>query len=123
MSQSRHVLLIVEDHEATRRTLARLLTLYGWEVRTAATIAEGLRLIADEPDWIILDLMLPDGDGEDILRRVKEAGLGTRVAVATGTHDPARLDAVRRLGADAVLSKPIDLDEVCRLCGPSPGPG
>src|SRR4051812_29090418 len=116
MDQPRHVLLIVEDHDATRRALARLMSLNGWDVRTASTIAEGLALLTTGPDVVILDLMLPDGDGETVLRRVREAKLPTRVAVTTGEGNEARLEAVRRLGADALLRKPIALDELCRVC-------
>lgn len=116
MNTQRHVLLLVEDHEATRRLMARLLSLNGWEVRTAATIAEGLAQLDPEPDCVLLDLMLPDGDGETVLRRVREAHPRTRVAVATATGDEARLEVVRRLGPDALLRKPLDFGEVCRAC-------
>jgi DNA-binding response OmpR family regulator len=116
MNGRRHALVIVEDHEATRRAMSRLLASEGWQVRSAGTVAEGLDLLTPEPDCLILDLMLPDGDGESILRRVREAGLQTRVAVTTGEGDEARLEAVRRLRPDALLRKPVDFGEVCRTC-------
>jgi DNA-binding NarL/FixJ family response regulator len=118
MDQHGHAVLIVEDHEVTRTTLARLLRLHldGWEVLTAATIAEGLALVESEPSCVILDLMLPDGDGEIVLRRVREARLRTRVAVTTGTGDEARLEAVRRLGPEALLRKPVDPREIYEVC-------
>jgi DNA-binding response OmpR family regulator len=116
MARRRHVLLLVEDHETTRRTLAKLLSRRGWDVQSASTVGEGLALLDAEPECIVLDLMLPDGEGELVLRRVREAGLRTRVAVTTGEGDEARLEAVRRLGADALLRKPIALDDLYRAC-------
>lgn len=121
MDDRRRILLIVEDHEPTRRTLSRLLELRGYEVHAASTIAEGLELLRLAPDCVILDLMLPDGDGEMILRSVRRSGLRTKVAVATGTGDEGRLASLRELGPDALLRKPIHLEEVSRLCGePAP---
>jgi len=109
-------ILLVEDHDTTRRVLARLLSLNGWEVRTAATVAEGLDLLDQGPDCVILDLMLPDGDGETVLRRVRDAGLQTRVVVTSATGDEARLEQVRQMGPAAVLQKPVDVEEICRVC-------
>jgi DNA-binding response OmpR family regulator len=114
--RQRHVLLLVEDHDATRHCLARLLGLKGWTVQTASTVAGGLALLDAEPDCVVLDLMLPDGDGEAVLRRVRDAGLQTRVVVTTATGDEARLEQVRQLGAAAVLRKPVDVEEVSRVC-------
>ena len=116
MDRQQHAIVLVEDHDTTRRVLARLLSLKGWQVRTAATVAEGLDLLESEPDCVITDLMLPDGEGEAVVRRVRDSGLPTRVVVTTATGDEARLERVRRLKPDGVLRKPIDLDEVCRLC-------
>jgi DNA-binding response OmpR family regulator len=116
MDRQRHALVLVEDHDTTRRVLARLLSLNGWEVRTASTVAEGLALLDSVPDCIITDLMLPDGEGETVLRHVRDAGMPTRVVVTTATGDEARLARVWRLEPDAVLRKPIDVDEVCRVC-------
>jgi two-component system KDP operon response regulator KdpE len=72
-------LLIVEDHHDIRAALRRLLVHRGWQVLEAASIAEGLALLDPPPDCIILDLMLPDGDGETVLRKVRAEGLPIRV--------------------------------------------
>ena len=116
MDRQRHALVLVEDHDSTRRVLARLLGLKGWQVRTAATVAEGLKLLDSRPDCVIVDLNLPDGDGEMVLRRVRDDGMRTRVVITTATGDEALLERVRRLEPVAILRKPIDVDEVCRLC-------
>ncbi|CAN5888031.1 hypothetical protein BH23PLA1_BH23PLA1_04580 [soil metagenome] len=121
MNPRHGVLLIVDDDELTRHALARLMGRHGWDVEEAATIAEGidhLGLEHGEPECLILDLMLPDGDGETVLRRVRENHLQTRVVVTSGTGDLSRLESVRKLGADAILRKPIDVLELCKSCQP-----
>jgi DNA-binding NarL/FixJ family response regulator len=69
---------------------------------------------------VILDLMLPDGNGASVLEHVRHVGLPTRVAVATGAGDWRSLLDEARLKPDAVFLKPIDfprlvrwLDETC----------
>jgi two-component system, OmpR family, response regulator len=112
------LLMIVEDHLSTRRTLGGMFSRRGWEVCLAPTIAEALSLLDHglEPDCLVLDLMLPDGDGEQVLRRVRALGLKTRVAVCTATSEPTRLGALRGWEPDALLIKPIDADVLCNLC-------
>jgi DNA-binding NarL/FixJ family response regulator len=106
----RHRMLLVEDHQETRTLLRRILvlTLAGWEVAEAATVEEGLAQLDPPPDCVLLDLELPDGPGEAVLRKVRQDHLQTRVVVNTGTNDQARLTAVSDLGPDAVLQKPLD---------------
>ncbi|MEO6809838.1 MAG: response regulator [Isosphaeraceae bacterium] len=111
-----HRLLLVEDHPATRNVLRRLLTMRGWDVLEATTIAEGLARLDPPPECLVLDLMLPDGDGETILRKVRDDCLPTRVVVNTGTHDPDRLSAVSELKPEALLQKPIDIEQLCQVC-------
>jgi DNA-binding response OmpR family regulator len=117
MDGSHGVVLLVEGHDASRYVLGRLLSRQGYEVRPAATVAEGLNLLEPEPDCVVLGLTLPDGRGETLLRRVREAGLNARVVVITGVRDERRLEAVRALGADAVLRKPLSVDDLCQACG------
>jgi two-component system response regulator QseB len=61
---------------------------------------------------VVLDLMLPDGDGADVLRKIREEGFKTRVCVTTGVSTPGWLSRVSALGADCILQKPIDLSEL-----------
>jgi len=118
-----HRLLVVEDHTATRDALRAHYERLGWHVDMAGTVAEGLALLdaGPEPCCLILDLVLPDGEGTTVLERVREKGLRTHVAVCTGTVDLARPKAAAALRPDAMLPKPIRLPEVwtepCRVCG------
>ena len=110
--------LVVEDDLATAKALRRFFQLTGWEVRIAGSIGEALALLDPPPDCVILDLMLPDGLGEVVLRRIREGGLATRVIVCTGLHDSARLAALAGLGPDAILRKPVRTAEITRAVGP-----
>ncbi len=109
-------LLIVEDNAVSRRAMETLLRLRGWQVSSAATLAEALTMLDPAPDCIILDLMLPDGCGESVLELVRERNLHSRVIVTTGCHDVARNEAVARLRPHTFLHKPLDFSQVCRAC-------
>ena len=105
--------LLVEDDPPTVHALETLLRHHRFDVTVAATVDAALRLLDDaEPDAVLLDLMLPDGDGIRILQAVRERQLSTRVAVLTGVGDLARLDRVRALRPDAMLQKPVDFFQI-----------
>src|SRR4051794_524857 len=75
MTSSNEFVLIVDDDHWTRKALASILRHHGWCTVGASTLAEGLERLHDRPSGIILDLSLPDGCGEAILREVRETGL------------------------------------------------
>src|SRR5262245_40550771 len=110
--------LLVEDDAWTRYVIARLVRLKGWDVETAATVEEGLALLGADPDCVVLDLSLPDGSGEAILRQIREEGRRCRVAVCSVITDEHRLDGLKSLKPDAVFTKPVEVDEVLAACGP-----
>lgn len=89
-----------------------LLTRRGWAVEVATSVVDALPLLDNGPDWVILDLMLPDGDGTDILRKIRAEKRQTRVAVTTGSCDSAVLKAVDALQPDLFLIKPISLPDL-----------
>src|SRR4051794_39929642 len=109
MSGSPPRLLIVEDHQDIRTPLRRLLVYRGWDVLEAAIVAEGLAQLDPPPACVVLDLMLPDGNGETVLHAVREGQLPTRVLVYTAAYDLDRLDGVSSLGPDALFLKPTGL--------------
>src|SRR4051812_2028306 len=61
-------LLIVEDDASLREVWEVIFRCRGWDVTSASTVAEGLALLDPPPDYLILDLGLPDAGGEIILR-------------------------------------------------------
>jgi DNA-binding response OmpR family regulator len=112
-------LLLVEDDLATSSALRSILGRRGWVVDVAGTLAEALSLLDPQrlPAWVMLDLMLPDGDGLTVLRKIRADGLDVKVVVSTAASDRQRLDAVSRLAPDLVLCKPIDLSELFGMIG------
>jgi DNA-binding response OmpR family regulator len=106
-------IVIVEDNEALARGLRGNLEFEGHQVVLAPTAAEGLRR-AREPgvDLVILDLMLPDGDGYRVLRDLREGGVQTPVLILSALGEET--DKVRgfRFGADDYVTKPFGLMEL-----------
>jgi len=102
-------LLVVEDHEMTRNLLRSRFIRMGWQVFVAATVAEAIALLDSEPPpcCLILDIELPDGTGDQVLRKLRLLGLKTRVIVSSGTSDPAKLEAMAKLKPDEFLPKPM----------------
>jgi CheY-like chemotaxis protein len=112
------LVLLVEDDRGTAAALSSILQRRGFEVVVANTVAQGTQMLEKNPATLILDLMLPDGDGISILRHVRANELPIRVLVTTGISDPQRLAAVRHLGPELLLKKPIDLEELLRSIEP-----
>jgi CheY-like chemotaxis protein len=107
--------LLVEDHSPTRESVAQILRHEGATVTEACDGKSALAAMdREQADVMLLDMMLPDLDGREVLRSVRDhrpAGLQA-VLVLTGDLTPERLDEVRRLGADVLLSKPIDVSRL-----------
>jgi two-component system, OmpR family, response regulator len=106
-------LLVVEDEPSLRALLSDCLREPGYEVITAGEGREAVRLARRHaPDLIVLDVMLPDIDGFDVVRRLR--GGGDRTPVLFLTARDATADKVRGLtaGGDDYVTKPFSLEEL-----------
>ena len=105
--------LLVEDDPATARSIDLMVTETGNRCAAAVGGEEGLRLAARlSYDLIVLDLMLPDLDGLEFIRRLRAAGISTPVLVLSGIADVEhKIEALKR-GADDYLTKPFDMREL-----------
>jgi DNA-binding response OmpR family regulator len=108
--------LIVDDDVSTTETFAQILTLEGYEVRTAATAESGLRAFeSGHPDAIILDLRMPFINGLGLLYRLRAAEPDQQTPVVIVTGDQCLDDSVIRelkdLGAE-VKFKPLWLEDL-----------
>ena len=106
-------ILLVEDDDDLARGLAFNLRHEGYDVVPASTVKEGRRAaLRENPDLVVLDLMLPDGDGLEILRALRDAG--SRVPVLCLTARGQETDKVMGLGsgADDYVTKPFGLAEL-----------
>ncbi|HJL20370.1 MAG TPA: sigma-54 dependent transcriptional regulator [Sandaracinaceae bacterium LLY-WYZ-13_1] len=105
-------ILIVEDEETLRRSLARHLKRRDYEVLQAGTCAEAREILRDTPeiDVVLADVMLPDGRGFDVVDQL-EGGRGrASVVVMTGQTVLDHAIAALRHGADDFLTKPFSLE-------------
>jgi DNA-binding response OmpR family regulator len=112
-------LLVVEDDEAIAAGLQSHLRGAGWAVDVTRSIAQGWHALASEPfDMVLLDLGLPDGDGTELLRRLRQRsarGLpapDTPVLIMTARDEVASRIAGLDSGADDYVSKPFDSGEL-----------
>ena len=108
----RRKVLVVEDDAASRRALVQLLQMSGFDVIMAGTLADAVTQLAHKPDFVLLDLMLPDGTGSSILSYVRQNEIGARVAVTTGVGDWKSALADCEHTPDMVFTKPLDFDRV-----------
>jgi two-component system OmpR family response regulator len=121
-------LLVVEDEPTILELLSGSLRFAGFDVLTAASGREALRAAAaSRPDLILLDVMLPDGDGFDVIRAMRAGGPRVPVIFLTARGHVHDRVAGLTLGGDDYITKPFSLDEVLariravlRRCG---GPG
>jgi PAS domain S-box-containing protein len=112
------LILVVDDDRDTRELYKLVFDAGEYRVEEAASVAEGLRA-ADRlrPDVIVTDWRLGDGDGFALCEALHRHGRTRHIPIvaATGvTLSPAAIERARRLGCEAVLIKPIELDRLIR---------
>ncbi len=106
-------LLVVEDEAHLARHLVRGLREEAYAVDHAATWAEASEVMfANDYDLVILDLMLPDGSGLDLLREWRAEGLSLPVLLLTARDTVEDKVSGLDLGADDYLTKPFEFDEL-----------
>jgi two-component system OmpR family response regulator len=106
-------LLVVDDEETLRELLSGSLRFAGFEVMTAASGQEALRAAAaSRPDLVLLDVMMPDGDGFEVVRRMRSSGPDVPVIFLSARDSVRERVAGLALGGDDYVTKPFSLDEV-----------
>jgi CheY-like chemotaxis protein len=111
-------ILVIEDNQDARESLALLLALNGHEVKVATTGREGAEAVSTHrPDVVICDVGLPDLNGFDVIRAIRSSEPSSSVfAIAlTGYAQPLDREEAFVAGFDAHLAKPPDFDELDRL--------
>jgi DNA-binding NtrC family response regulator len=109
-------ILIIDDERPILMTLEALLSRRGFQVETAATAANGLRLLkAKKPALVLLDLQLPDAEGLHMLEQIKADHAETQVIILTA-HDSLNnaIESIKR-GAYHFISKPYAPEELLSL--------
>ena len=113
-------ILVVDDNEALRYSLVRSLRDAGYQVLEARTGAEALKLSAEKPDLITLDVNLPDIHGFDVCKQIKANPATAHIPIlhlsSTFIEPDARVQGLAS-GADAYLTEPIDRAELVATVG------
>jgi CheY-like chemotaxis protein len=119
----RRRLLVVDDNVDAAQSLGTILELNGHEVRLAYTGAEGLRIAAEwQPDVGVLDIGIPDLNGYELARGIRERRLDRQpvLIACTGWGQQEDVERAREAGFDHHLVKPVDPDAVLKLLAHAP---
>jgi len=111
-------ILTVDDQQDTRELISLALGRYGAEVRVSDSASTALKMIEDwKPDVVVSDIGLPEMDGYDFMRRLRELeGDGERIPAIAVTGYAGAVDESKALNAGYALhlSKPIELNELAK---------
>jgi two-component system response regulator RegA len=106
-------LLVVDDDISFGQRLAHAMECRGFTVRTAETVAEGLRQIeAQSPAFAVVEMRVADGNGLDVITALKQRRADARAVVLTGYGNIVSAVSAMKRGAVDYLAKPADADDV-----------
>lgn len=112
MPHGDHLILIIEDEQPIRRFLRASLTNEGYRIVEAVTGREGLRAAAGQPpDLVILDLGLPDMDGNEVLKQLREWLTAPVIILSARDQESQKIRALDD-GADDYVTKPFGIGEL-----------
>jgi two-component system response regulator (stage 0 sporulation protein F) len=104
-------ILVIEDQEETRRVVTSYLSRKGYNAFSIPTAKGAVELVKKEhPDITLLDIVLADGSGLDILKQIKEFDKNIKVVMVTVLEDEDTIKQAKSLGADEYVTKPATVD-------------
>lgn len=103
--------LVVDDEPQVRQTLKRTLQAHGYDLRAVANGVAAVASLKWGPDVVLLDLMLPDLDGLEVMRRIREQSKVPIVILSARGEEQQKVLALD-LGADDYVTKPVGTDEL-----------
>lgn len=112
MSATSAKILVVDDEPPIRKLLRMGLVSQGYDVLEAQNGKVALELLSNNPDLVILDLGLPDIDGLELLKRIRQRGNSLPIVVLSSRGDEAGKVAALDLGADDYVTKPFGMEEL-----------
>ncbi len=108
-----NTLLVVDDDKPFLNRFCRAMESRGFHVRSAETVADGIKEIRDNPPaYAVIDMRLEDGNGLDVVQMLNDMCPESRVIVLTGYGNITTAVAAVKMGAVDYLSKPADADDV-----------
>ena len=101
-------ILVIDDEPIVRTSCIRSLSPEGYEVKSASSGKEALELLENEPfNLVLLDLKMPDMDGIEVLKKIKNTWPDTKVVMITGYSTVETAVKTLKLGAFSYLEKPF----------------
>jgi len=105
-------ILVVDDEPGILRFLRAALLANDFEFESARAVREAIKSIASQvPDVVVLDLGLPDGDGKDVIRQVREWSDVPIIVISARDREAEKIEALDR-GADDFVAKPFSIGEL-----------
>ena len=109
-------ILVIDDNASVRKAITLMLESGGFHVTAAKDGSEGLNAFAaGSPDLVLVDIIMPDKDGIEIIREMRQTRPATKIIAMTGGGRLSNLDFLkmaRAFGAVETLAKPIDPDDL-----------
>jgi CheY-like chemotaxis protein len=113
-------ILVVDDNDMNLTLVSKILELEGYQVTVACNASDAIQSVVDDmPNLAILDVMMPDMDGYELCRKLRQPPIGAKMpivmltAMNSSTEKQLALDA----GANDIWSKPFDMDTFRRHIG------
>lgn len=115
MSEKLPLVLLVDDDPVFRNRLMDALSQRGYPVVCAVSVRTGVEALSGNPDFLLLDMLLPEGNGVEILREARRRNMTLKSLVITVAGDQARLLAEMAVyEPDGIMVKPVEADDVVR---------
>jgi len=104
-------ILVVDDDQAIRESIAAALEFDGYPVRLAADGAEALEAMAEQrPSLVVLDMVMPVLDGRAFAEELRIRGFDPPILVISASQDPER--SAKEIGASGSVAKPFDIQQL-----------
>jgi len=113
-------ILVVDDNDMNLSLVSKILELEGYEVAIACNGMEAIQsVISSEPDLALLDVMMPDMDGYELCRKLREPPINAAMPIImlTAMNSDMEMNLAIEAGANDIWSKPFDMDTFRRRIG------
>lgn len=112
------LILVIEDQNHVRAVLREILRSVTHDVRDASSAAAGIEVLKEmKPDAVLLDIMLPDASGTEVLEEIRRLRPDVPVIMMSGHADEALVRETLLRGAFAYIPKPFNVEQLIRVVG------
>lgn len=108
-------LLLVDDNAMMQKIQSTILQKLGHQVSVVSSGHQALKILSEQTfDCIVMDMQMPEMDGLETTRRIRQIGINTSIIALTGNDDDASKQACRQAGMNGFLTKPLQASQVTR---------